>query len=368
MSIHSDPVTPPDRGAGTAAHSGSFTGNATGTAQASAADSPANAGPAQSLPVYRARHFRVTSGVNLGEPVSDASELELDDVFGLDAGAQISMLSFHCNQNGERFFLAPGSETGRPGAEIYLDCCATFMSPDGSTIEALILVETDNGLIAETYLLPLAPVETAKDYALVQINRSSARARFAEVACVSFTRGTLITMSNGLQRPIEDLRPGDKVLTRNNGPREIHWVGQQTVRASGALAPVVIRKGTLNNENDLVLSPNHRLFIYQRRDHMGAGRSEIMVKAKRLINGTTVVQSVGGFVEYFQLLFEQHEIIYAEGIAAESLFVDTRVKPVLPLALRDLMSAGDMPDNSAAVIELEDNAVSPDLLRRASGG
>jgi Hint domain-containing protein len=362
MTMHSDPVTPPDAGTDPVAGPGA------GTGPIKAADSFAPAAPVQSLPVYRARHFRVTSGVNLGEPVSDASELELDDVFGLDASAQISMLSFHCDESGARFFLATSTETGRAGAELYLDCCATFMSPDGSTVEALILIETDNGLIAETYLLPLAPLQAGKDYALVQINRDNARARFAEVACVSFTRGTLITMSNGLQRPIEDLRPGDKVLTRNNGPREIHWVGQQTVRASGALAPIVIRKGTLNNENDLVLSPNHRLFIYQRRDRLGAGRSEIMVKAKRLINGTTVVQSVGGFVDYFQLLFEQHEIIYAEGIAAESLFVDTRVKPVLPLALRDLMSASDRPDNSAALIEVEDRAVSPDLLRRASGG
>ncbi|WP_114286586.1 Hint domain-containing protein [Candidatus Halocynthiibacter alkanivorans] len=360
MTIHSDPVTPPDAGADT------VTG--TSACAANAADSFAAAGPAQSLPVYRAGDFRVTSGVNLGEPVTDASELEMDDVFGLDAGAQISMLSFYCNQSGEQFVLASDTETGHAGADLFLDCCATFMSPDGSTIEALILIETDNGLIAGTYLLPLAPVETGKDYALVQINRDNARARFAEVACVSFTRGTLITMSNGLQRPIEDLRPGDKVLTRNNGPREIHWVGQQTVRASGALAPIVIRKGTLNNENDLVLSPNHRLFIYQRRDHMGAGRSEIMVKAERLINGTSVVQSVGGFVEYFQLLFEQHEIIYAEGIAAESLYVDTRVKPVLPAALRNIMSSGDAPGNTAALIELEDSAVSPDLLRSASGG
>ena len=91
----------------------------------------------------------------------------------------------------------------------------------------------------------------------------------------------------------------------------------------------MIKAGTLNNTNDLWLSPDHRLFIYQRRDALGAGRSEILVKARHLVNGNTVTQQDGGFIDYFQLLFDQHEIIYAEGIAAETLLVDTRTRPAL---------------------------------------
>src|SRR5690606_17316517 len=116
----------------------------------------------------------------------------------------------------------------------------------------------------------------------------------------------------------------------DNGPCEIRWIGRQVVRATGAFAPILIAKGALNNSGDLMLSPNHRLFIYQRRDRIRAGRSEVLVRARQLVNGHSVVQSDGGFVEYFQLLFDRHEIIYAEGIAAESLLVDTRVRPVIP--------------------------------------
>jgi len=107
-------------------------------------------------------------------------------------------------------------------------------------------------------------------------------------------------------------------------------VSQTTLRAVGDFAPVVITKGALHNENDLVVSPDHRLFIYQRQDKLGAGRSEVLIKVKHLINGDTVYQRNGGFVDYFQLLFDDHQIIYAEGIAAESLLINQRTRAALP--------------------------------------
>jgi hypothetical protein len=179
-------------------------------------------------------------------------------------------------------------------------------------------------------------------------------------------------MANGLQKPIETLAVGDRVLTRDNGPREIRWIGTQTVRATGAFAPIKIAKGALNNSGDLILSPNHRLFIYQRRDRIQAGRSEVLVRARHLVNGETVVQSDGGFVDYFQLLFDQHEIIYAEGIAAESLLVDTRVRAVIPEAVRGRLDQLESMADRGARFELDEGAldamVAAELLRRASAG
>ncbi|MGR3468524.1 MAG: Hint domain-containing protein, partial [Shimia sp.] len=132
------------------------------------------------------------------------------------------------------------------------------------------------------------------------------------------------------QRKIEDLRVGDRVLTRDDGPQEVRWIGQNTRRAVGDAAPVLVKKDTLNNENDLIVSPDHRLFIYQRADTIGAGRSEVMVRVRHLLNGDTVQRMEGGFVDYFHLLFDEHQIIYAEGIAAESLLIDTRTRAALP--------------------------------------
>jgi len=242
------------------------------------------------------------------------------------------------------------------------------MSPDGSTLDALVFVELGApGEIVACHMLPLAPLESRRDYALVAIDRESAAARLAETACVSFARGTRITMANGLQKPIEALDVGDLVLTRDNGPRAIRWIGSQTVRAAGPFAPIRISRGALNNSGDLMLSPNHRLFIWQRRDRIQAGRSEVLVRAGQLVNGITVVRTTGGFVDYYQLLFDRHEIIYAEGIAAESLLVDTRVRPALPEEVARRLPAAE---DRRAVFEigdgLLDSAVAADLLRSAS--
>lgn len=337
------------------------------------AASPQVQTPSQSLPVFRAADFVVTGGANLGDPLTEAGELMLDDVYGLDPRARRVRLMLADTAAAARFRVTPGSEAGAPGHDVFLDAALTFMCPDGSTVEAVIFVEvTPRAEVAEVFLLPLAPIEARRDYALVSVDRAGAAARLAEIACVSFARGTQITLANGLQRPIEDLVVGDRVLTRDNGPREIRWIGTQTVRATGAFAPIRIARGALNNSGDLILSPNHRLFIYQRRDTIGAGRSEVLVRARHLVNGTTVVQSDGGFVDYFQLLFDTHEIIYAEGIAAESLLVDTRVRPVIPAELRGRLGAGAAMTDRGARIELDgsrlDAAVAADLLRQASAG
>lgn len=289
--------------------------------------------PAQSIPVFRSDAFRVTNGANLGDGLGFADELVMDDIYGLSPVAQRQRLSVRSTDK-SYFVVASDTQVGTPGGVVHLDCCATFMSGDGQTTEIIVMVEVDGeGDVVDTYILPLAPLDPNLDYALVGINQENPRKKFAQVACVSFTRGTRITMVTGEQRPIEELKVGDKVLTRDDGAQEIRWIGQTTVRAVGDFAPIVITKGTLNNINELVVSPDHRLFIYQRTDTIGAGRAEVLVKARHLVNDETVYRQDGGFVDYFQLLFDDHQIIYAEGIAAESLLVDTRTRPVLPREL-----------------------------------
>ena len=219
-----------------------------------------------------------------------------------------------------------------------------------------------------------ASLRPRADYALVGIDRDRAAQVFAQVACVSFTRGTMITMASGAQRAIETLEVGDRVLTRDDGVQEIRWIGHSTVRAIGEFAPIVIRAGTLNNINDLIVSPDHRLFIYQRTDRLGAGRSELLVKARHLVNGDSVTRMNGGFVDYYQMLFDHHQIIYAEGIAAESMLIDTRTRGALPADLPaslDKVIPGHRADGGHE-IEVQESllrrADAAEILRRSSSG
>ena len=132
----------------------------------------------------------------------------------------------------------------------------------GKITDAIVLVETDPlGDIAHIYLLPLGQMSSRALYSLVGIDRDGVSTKFAHISCARFTRGTHITLASGAQIPIEDLTVGDRVLTRNDGPQQVRWVGQTTVRAVGDFAPICIRAGALNNDRDLIVSPDHRLFI-----------------------------------------------------------------------------------------------------------
>lgn len=284
----------------------------------------------QSVPVYVAAQIRATDGANMGDTITTANELILDDVYQLDFGAEPARLSLIA-RNDASFSIGHDTSVGTVAANIHLDCTLTFMSPDGSISDALLLVEVDaQGDIVEIFLLPFVTLNSKVEYRLVGIDRETAHTKFAQVACVSFTRGTHITMASGAQRPVEDLNVGDRLLTRDDGVQTLRWIGTTTTRAVGEFAPICISAGALNNTADLLVSPDHRLFIYQRTDELGAGRSELLVKARHLVNGDTVTVAEGGFVDYFQLLFDSHQIIYAEGIAAESMLIDSRTRPVLP--------------------------------------
>ncbi|MGJ8611667.1 MAG: Hint domain-containing protein [Octadecabacter sp.] len=309
--------------------------------------------------------FVVTDGVAEGDAMSFMDELILDDVYQLSEGTTRKALTYEKGE-GNGFIIAEDTEIGTPGNLLFLDCAITLMAPDSTTYEALILVEVEGDEAAEVYLMPLATLRHEHDYRLVGADRDAAAAKFADVACVRFARGTHITLASGVQVPIEDLAIGDRVLTRDSGPQAIRWIGDTTLRAVGDYAPVVIKEGALFNTRDLVLSPDHRLFIYQRQDRIGAGRSEVLVKVRHLINDDTVYQQDGGFVDYFQILFDDHQIIYAEGIAAETLLVDARTRAALP----DDITSDDHRDTPHQAFEVTESLANrPDvvsLLKKAS--
>ena len=122
--------------------------------------------------------------------------------------------------------------------------------------------------------------------------------------------------------------------------------------------------------HDLGVSPEHRLFVYQRQDKLGTGHAETLMLAKHLVNGKDVYRLDDGFVEYYQLLFNEHQIIYAKGIAAKSLLFDQRTQKALP---NDAESGVSLHRSSCQdVLEVDEdklrsiNAVN--LLRQASRG
>lgn len=119
------------------------------------------------------------------------------------------------------------------------------------------------------------------------------------------------------------------VLTRDNGYKEIRWIGSKTIggntlRNNKNIRPIRIQAGALGKNlpsEDLFVSPQHRILIKSEITVRMFDTAEVLVAAKKLtdIEGVTRVDSCEE-VEYFHFLFDQHEIVYSHSLPTESLF------------------------------------------------
>lgn len=157
-----------------------------------------------------------------------------------------------------------------------------------------------------------------------------------QVPC--FVAGTRILTPGG-EVAVEDLRPGDMVVTLDEGARPLRWVGSRTVAAEGAFAPIRIRAGTFGAHRDLRVSPQHRVLVRDVLAELMFGEPEVLVAAKDLVNGRSVQREHGGAVTYVHLLFDRHQVVMAEGLATESFLPGPAVARALaPETLREIVA------------------------------
>ncbi|WP_099823396.1 Hint domain-containing protein [Oceaniglobus indicus] len=140
-----------------------------------------------------------------------------------------------------------------------------------------------------------------------------------------FTPGTLIATPKG-ERPVESLRAGDRVITRDNGIQEIAWVGAKemdttTLAASTHLQPVLIRAGALGHglpERDMLVSPNHRVLVANDKTALYFEEREVLAAAKHLVDNKGIVSVTASQTTYIHFMFEQHEVVLSDGAWSES--------------------------------------------------
>lgn len=150
---------------------------------------------------------------------------------------------------------------------------------------------------------------------------------FHNIECVipCFTPGMLIATPKG-ERAVEELKIGDRVITRDNGIQEIRWIGHRALdgrmlAANPHLKPVLVRKGALGDglpERDMMVSPNHRLLVANDRTALYFDEHEVLVAAKHLVNNNGIheVSTVG--VTYSHFMFDRHEVVLSNGAWTES--------------------------------------------------
>jgi Ca2+-binding RTX toxin-like protein len=143
-----------------------------------------------------------------------------------------------------------------------------------------------------------------------------------------FASGTLIKTSTG-QVAIEKLVAGDLVATMDRGFQPLRWIGSRQLdvidfRQHPYLLPIRIRAGALGEGlplADLTVSPQHRILVRSKIAKRMFGAHEVLIPAKKLlaIEGIEIDENATS-VEYFHMLFDQHEIVFSNGSATESLF------------------------------------------------
>lgn len=148
--------------------------------------------------------------------------------------------------------------------------------------------------------------------------------KYKDIVC--FCKGTRISTIDGLVA-VEDLIAGQKIQTYDNGLQTLKYVLHRQITGSelaenAKLYPITITAGAMGNGlpmTDLSVSRQHRMLISS-------------VIAKRMFANTTVLisaiklTSLPGIyidteikaVDYYHLVFDSHQIIFAENSPTES--------------------------------------------------
>ncbi len=145
-----------------------------------------------------------------------------------------------------------------------------------------------------------------------------------------FTPGTLILTAHG-EIAVENIHPGDMVMTVDNGLQPVRWVGTRSLTQIDLadrpnLRPIILRKNAFGNRRKICVSPQHAVI-------RKPGAADTLIRAKH------AAEVLGGEyaridkhcerVTYIHLMFDQHELIYAEGAQTESFYPG-------PMALQSL--------------------------------
>ncbi len=144
-------------------------------------------------------------------------------------------------------------------------------------------------------------------------------AGFVDITPLCYCLGTRIKTARGVVA-VEDLAIGDLAVTASGGARLVQWIGRRRIdltrHADPARArPIRIAAGAFPGgvpHRDLLVSPDHAVVF-----------DGMLIPAKLLVNGASIaVDTVCREVTYFHVELASHDILLAEGLAAES-YLDT---------------------------------------------
>lgn len=157
-----------------------------------------------------------------------------------------------------------------------------------------------------------------------------------------FTQGTMIATMRG-EVPVEALKIGDRVFTRDNGPQAVEWVGTHLLNALDLegqknLKPVLIGAGALGGdlpERDMMVSPQHRLLLASDRKALYAEDHDMLSAAKHLTDLPGISRAKPLEMGYAHFHCARHEIVLTNGFWTEAFCPADTSGTALDEAARD---------------------------------
>ncbi|NRB01179.1 MAG: Hint domain-containing protein [Rhodobacteraceae bacterium] len=129
-------------------------------------------------------------------------------------------------------------------------------------------------------------------------------------------------------RRVDNLRPGDLVVTRDNGLQPVRYVWSQTfsaaeVAADPSLAPIHFKSravGPMMPQRGVTLGGAHRVLVPGWKLENVDDCTNCLMAARDLVGAHDESYSdrIHGDVTYYHVLFDRHQVFTANGLPVES--------------------------------------------------
>ena len=221
-----------------------------------------------------------------------------------------------------------------------------FSLVDGSGAEVWVLrINGENvGMVPQApyYTVPpgstFTPTEGREGLASNSSDGIASAEAYSGVIC--FAPPTRIATVDG-PVPAGQIRPGDMVMTLDHGPRPVRWVSRTLVQFEGLndpARPILIRRGAFGQnlpDRNMMLSPQHRVLLTGpglRKGVLAPARGLLPVPRIRIVRGISEIS-------YVHIYLDDHAILSAEGVPAESFYPGRMALRTLSPQDRDALTA-----------------------------
>ena len=196
----------------------------------------------------------------------------------------------------------------------------TVTGSDGSSFKVWRMLEASH--LVEGYLPFSQDLADGVTYSLsnFSVGDPMPYADIAQLTTPCFTAGTWITPFGATR--METLRIGDLVSARHHGPQSIRWIGKRSIKlapnfSKNKFRPIQISEGALGQGlplAPLLISRQHRLLVSSPISERMFGTQDCLIAAIKLTDLPRIAFDTDCTdVTYIHLLFDQHEVITANG-------------------------------------------------------